>query len=112
METTKLSLLRTAMQAYGWRHQAISSNLANLDTPGYQRLGVSFEDTLQGMRHNVQGLRDVNDLHPRVEVGDAPPVLEDEMMDLAENNMRVQFAARALREHFDGLRTGITGRTG
>jgi flagellar basal-body rod protein FlgB len=29
------------------RHSAISQNLANVDTPGYQRLDVTFEESLR-----------------------------------------------------------------
>ncbi|ARA94790.1 MAG: flagellar biosynthesis protein FlgB [Bacteroidetes bacterium] len=111
METPKLSLLRNAMQAYAWRTKALTSNLANLDTPGYRRLAVTFEETLQDVRTRVPGLRDETDVHARLTVDEGPPVLEDEMMDLADTQMRTQLATRALSEHFSLMRTGITGRT-
>jgi hypothetical protein len=44
-------------------------------------------------------------------VSDAPPVLEDELMGLADTQMRQQLATRALTAHFGLLHTGITGRT-
>lgn len=110
METTKLGLLRQAMTAYSLRNQAISANLANIDTPGYQRTSVTFEETLQQMRQGVPSMRDVDDLHARVRVEDEAPILEDEMLALADNGMRVQLATRALTEHFGTLRTGITGQ--
>ncbi len=112
METAKLGLLRQAMTAYSWRNQAIASNLANVDTPGYQRTTVTFEETLQKMRHGLPSLRDVDDLKADVRVEDEAPVLEDEMLALADNGMRVQLATRALSEHFGTLRTGITGQAG
>jgi flagellar basal-body rod protein FlgB len=46
-----------------------------------------------------------------MEVEDGPPILEDEMMIMADVQMRTQFATRALREHFELMRTGIKGRT-
>ncbi|GIV61214.1 MAG: flagellar biosynthesis protein FlgB [Rhodothermaceae bacterium] len=112
METPKLKLLSKAMQAYTWRMQALAGNIANLDTPGYDRVTVTFEETLQDVRHQVPSLRDVTDVEPRVSVEDGPPVLEDELMDLADTQMRTQFATRALHEHFGMIRMGITGRTG
>ncbi|GIV59764.1 flagellar basal body protein [Rhodocaloribacter litoris] len=112
METPKLKLLSRAMQAYTWRMQALAGNIANLDTPGYDRIAVSFEETLQEMRHQVPSLRDVTDVEPRVSVEERPPVLEEEMMELADTQMRTQFATRALHDHFGMLRMGITGRTG
>ena len=111
LETTKVQLLRNAMQTYHWRMQAISSNLANLDTPDYQRITVTFEDRLQDAMHRVDGPRSLYDVDPRMQVEEDAPVLEDEMMELADTQMRNQVAARALREHFSLLRAGITGQS-
>lgn len=111
MEPSKLKILSQAMQAYTWRSQAVTGNLANLDTPGYQRVGVSFEETLQNVRRGLQATRQPEDVSPRMQVEEAPPVLEDELMELADTQMRTQLATRALREHFDLMQTGITGRT-
>ena len=110
METGNLKLLRSAMDAYTQRSQAISSNIANQDTPGYQRISVSFEDQLRDARHQVPSLRSPEDVAPRMEVEDGPPILEDEMMNLADTQMRVQLTVRALRDHFEMMRTGIKGR--
>ena len=112
MKTPTLNLLTRAMQAYTWRMQALSSNLANLDTPGYQRLSVSFEETLQELRHSVSGPRDGTEVDPHMVVEDDAPILEDELMDLADTQMRTQLASRALRGHFNKMRISITGRSG
>ena len=112
METNKLKLLANAMQAYNWRSQALASNLANLDTPGYKRMSVSFEDSLQEARHTIEGMDALGDIRPEMNVDETPPVLEDELMEMADTQMRTQAVSRALREHFDSLRIGITGRTG
>lgn len=112
METAKVGLLRQAMQAYSMRNQAISANLANIDTPGYQRMSVSFEEALQDARRGLPSGRGLGTVAPHTEVGEEAPVLEDEMLDLAENNMRQQLATRALTEHFGLMRTGITGQPG
>lgn len=111
METSKLSLLNHAMEAYTLRTKALTSNLANIDTPGYKRLSVTFEETLQETRTSVPGLRHEDDVRARMQVDDGPPVLETEMMDLADTQMRTQLTTRALSEHFGLMRTGITGRT-
>lgn len=111
MDTKKLSLLRHAMQAYTWRTQAIASNVANLDTPGYERVSVSFEEELRRTRRNVPSLRTPEDVQARMQVEEEPPIIEDEMMDLADTQMRTQLTTRALREHFTLMRMGITGRS-
>lgn len=110
METPKLDLLRRAMQAYTWRVQAHSTNLANLDTPGYGHLSVSFEEQLQKELRHGPDPRPLRKADPQIQAGDGPPLLEDELMELADTQMRNQLATRALREHFSLLRTGITGR--
>ena len=99
------------MQAYTWRLKALSSNVANLDTPGYNRLSVRFEDALQTARRaDASGARD--HVVARMHQEGRPPVLEDELMELADTQMRTQLTTRALHEHFARLRTGITGRQG
>ena len=110
MTTPNLQLLRNAMQAYAWRMEALASNVANLDPPGYDRLGVAFEDSLQRARRGGPGRAE----HVGAEMvqEDRAPVLEDELMALADTQMRVQLATRALHEHFNRVRTGITGRAG
>ena len=111
METPQIGHLRRAMQTYNWRMQAHASNIANLDTPGYQRMTVSFEEQLQNALDNVPGVKDPAEVKPRVITEDRPALLEDELMELADTQMRTQLATRALREHFDLLRMGITGRS-
>lgn len=112
MDTPKLSVLRHAMQAYAMRAQTLADNIANLETPGYQRETVRFEDELQARRRSTPALRTPEDVRARIDVEEGPALLEDELMSLADTQMRTQLTARALREHFDLLRTGITGRAG
>ena len=112
MQPPKLNMLAQAMKAYSWRMQALSSNVANLDTPGYQRMSVSFEETLQDVRHSIETSRGVEDVAPHMRVEAEAPILEDELMELADTQMRTQLASRALRKHFQMMRTGITGQPG
>jgi flagellar basal-body rod protein FlgB len=106
------------------RQQAISDNIANIDTPGYQRKEVPFETELrralgQGSsqlaatdpRHFVAGTsrgstngtqaaqmltsarRDTNNVD-----------IDQEMVSLAETQMRYQAAATSLNKKLDTLR--------
>lgn len=110
IETKRIQLLGNALKAYNWRLKALSSNLANMDTPGYQRLSVRFEEELQQVRHAIPGIRNTLDVNPKMKVGETAPVLEDELMNMADTQMRTQFSTKALHDHFQMLRTGITGR--
>ncbi|NNE70615.1 MAG: flagellar biosynthesis protein FlgB [Rhodothermales bacterium] len=112
MINEKTQLLSNALATYARRMDAISGNIANLDTPGYRKISVSFEEQLQEVLHGVDGGRSASQVGPTLEIGDEGPVLEDELMDMADTQMRNQLSTRALHEHFGMLRTGITGRTG
>lgn len=112
METNKLKLLANAMQAYTWRAKALTSNLANIDTPNYKRISVKFEESLQLARHTIAGPEGLSDVKGSVDVEDDAPILEDELMAMADTQMRTQLVSRALQEHFATIRTGITGRSG
>jgi flagellar basal-body rod protein FlgB len=109
MDTAQLSLLRNAMTAYTKRRRALSGNLANIDTPGYDRASVSFEGELREARDSPLGTEQ-SEVEAEVVVEDEKPVLENELMALSDTQMRTQHAARALSHHFDLMRTGITGR--
>lgn len=109
METPKLALLKNAMRSYEQRRQALSSNLANLDTPGYNRMSVSFEEELQEARRRPGNLQRIEEVEPQTEVEEGPPVLENELMELTDTQMRTRLAVRALSDHFQLMRTGITG---
>ncbi len=110
MDTSQVSLLRNAMTAYAKRRRALSGNLSNIDTPGYDRTSVSFEEPLRDARDNKLG-GEPSDVEAEVTVEDEKPVLEEELMALSDTQMRTRHATRALSHHFDLMRTGITGRS-
>jgi flagellar basal-body rod protein FlgB len=111
MQTPKLTILTQAMRAYEMRAQALAENVAHADRPDYQRKEVAFEGMLQDYRRRLPGHRDPAAVAARTVVEQGPARLEDELMALADTQMRTQLTARALSEHFGLLRTGITGRT-
>jgi flagellar basal-body rod protein FlgB len=45
-DKTVINLLETAMTAEGLRQQAIASNVANMNTRGYRRVDINFEEAL------------------------------------------------------------------
>lgn len=112
MINDKTRLLSNALATYARRMDAVSGNIANLDTPGYRKISVSFEERLQEVLNGTHGGRGAADVRPTLEMGEEAPVLEDELMDMADTQMRNQLSTRALHEHFGMIRTAITGRTG
>jgi flagellar basal-body rod protein FlgB len=58
-DTTQLSLEK-AIEGAAARQQAIAQNLANVDTPGYQRVDVDFHQTLaNALASGEKGLQGV-----------------------------------------------------
>lgn len=114
LETPAITVLRRAMDAYALRQRTTASNVANLDTPGYRRLDVQFEEALARARRRYKAgfsLQPPQATQARLEAAYEGPVLEDELMTLADTQMRVAVVVRALQHTFRSLRMAITGRT-
>lgn len=99
------------MQAYALRLKGLTTNIANLDTPGAERISVRFEESLQRARRSGPLGTPPDGVTAQAISEETPPQLEDELMELADTQMRTQLAARALHEQFALMRAGITGRT-
>lgn len=135
-EATKIPVLGRALDAYSLRHKAIATNLANITTPGYRAQHVTFEEQLQGAlgpdgltgaathpNHIPIGQNSVATVQPAVEQQDAVSNprqdamasglnnvdLDQEMAELAKNQIRFRFSARLLSETFRGLQKSIRG---
>jgi flagellar basal-body rod protein FlgB len=109
--------------------RVISANIANVGTPDYSRLGVSFEDNLKNaMRSGSEKLKRTNPKHlpsqntlknikPEVVLvengyfnGINNVNIDEEMVELAKNQLDFNTAARLLTLRFNQLRTAIRGR--
>ncbi|KPP96465.1 MAG: flagellar basal-body rod protein FlgB [Bacteroidetes bacterium HLUCCA01] len=101
-------LLGKAMDAMSLRQRITAANVANADTPGYRRHQVDFEEELRRVQEsgNTRALRDVN---ASITETNEEVVLENELMEMADTQIRVHLLTRSLRHHFDMLRIGITG---
>lgn len=133
-DATRIPVLGRALDAYALRHKVIADNLANITTPGYRGKTVRFEEELSGALQGglVQGTR-TNDLHmpiggdplsgvqPLVQQANAGSPgnhlasgvndvdLDNEMAELAKNQIRFRFSARLLSDTFRGLQKSIRG---
>ena len=108
IDSAHSQILAKAMDSYSLRQEVTASNIANVDTPGYKRHQVEFENVLQKAQKSGKSMHEVN---PSItETGD-DVVLENELLEMADTQMRVQLVTRSLRHHFDTLQTGITSTT-
>ena len=112
--------LKKTLDAAVLRHQAIASNLANLETPHYKRIDISpdFEARLQ----KAVGSGDVSNIfrvRPQIEVDRTavPDALngntvkmEDELLHLQRNTLTHTFALQVLGRSLNKIKAAITGR--
>lgn len=110
IDTRHTDLLKKSLDAYALRQKAIASNVANIDTPGYKRLEVSFEEQLRKAQQMHASGSDINEMEPKISELEEAPLLEDEMMTLADTQIRAQLVTRSLRHSFQLLKAGIIGR--
>lgn len=101
-------LLSRAMDSYTLRQRVTASNIAHADTPGYGRKEVRFEEALLEAKSRG-GINEMNKVTPSIELTDDPVVIEDELLEMSDTQMRVSVATRSLRHHFDMMKNGITG---
>lgn len=122
--------LVSALRGYEARNLAISNNLANVETPGYQRLDVSFEQALAEASREAHGARGAGMGGARADAtaflaGFTPQATADpsamradgssvdpdtEMAALAQNQLAHQTVTSLLDKHLTLIRTAIIGR--
>lgn len=122
--------LKAMLDAQATRQRAHSQNIANAETPGYQRVRVEFEELLQDRlngadqklaqadgRH-VPPTNDLEGLEAKVIREPVPEDItgingvniEEEMAEMAETQIRYLAALELLRRRFNGMKEAITGQ--
>ncbi|MCB1060846.1 MAG: flagellar basal body rod protein FlgB [Calditrichaeota bacterium] len=122
------STLRSMLDAQAARQRAHSQNIANAETPGYQRVRVEFEDLLQEkLDGQSQKLAQADQRHipstddPTAQIKvtreaipeDATGVngvnIEEEMAEMAETQLRYLTALELLKRRYSDIKSAITG---
>ena len=122
-------LLEKMLDKASLNQKVISSNIANIGTPGYARRGVSFEEKLKSaLRPGLNKMSRTNPRHMpehRMFRKVEPEVVEientywnginnvnidEEMVDLAKNQLDFNIAVKLLNDRFTGLKTAIRGK--
>jgi len=114
--------LEKALDAAWIRNDVISQNIANVDTPGYKRKTVMFEEFLNNemrMGRIAQGTSAISDNSPIKIVEDPADSsyrsdgnnvdIENEMALLAANQIRYSTLIQKMNGDFQRLRSVITG---
>jgi flagellar basal-body rod protein FlgB len=130
---TQVPVLEKTLKTFSLRQNAIASNIANINTPGYKRLEVKFEEelsdalnehkleaTVTNERHITAHTKDIRKVEPEVietpsKKGDntsgANNVdIEQEMVLLAQNQIQYRMSSRLIGRVFKGLQNAIRGQ--
>ncbi|MFN3505452.1 MAG: flagellar basal body rod protein FlgB [Caldimicrobium sp.] len=119
LDTVKVSLRLRAS-----RHQLISSNIANVDTPGYRRKDLPFEKIMEKYITSERSLKTTQKKHFPLRDGNMETLrrenffstlgtpnnvsLEEEMIILTENQLLYETTLQALSKELERLKEIIT----
>ncbi|MBI4734237.1 MAG: flagellar basal body rod protein FlgB [Rubrobacteridae bacterium] len=128
--TDSMIALDKGLDAMALRQQVIANNVANINTPGFRKQDVSFEDELAAAIDSKQSSRafrskaggsatgnPLNDIEIKVSTVKGTSMrydgnsvdIDEEMSKLAETNIRYQAMSKLMSERFGGLKTVING---
>jgi flagellar basal-body rod protein FlgB len=99
VDSTQLTL-EAAMRGAWMRQTLLTNNIANADTPGYQRQDVNFESTLQSAMSSGESPSQIQ-FTPETQSGSAGPNgngvdVDSESAQLAENGLDYQALTQVL----------------
>jgi len=114
---SQIALLSKLLDVGNLRHRVIAQNMANINTPDYHRLEVSFEEAF-AKRLGKDSQFDVSALTPKVLEASGGPVrgdgnnvdLDAEIARLDKNALLHTTYAQLLAGNIATMRSAITGR--
>ena len=129
LETKTMQILEKALDATSQRHNVISNNIANVDTPGFKRTDVLFEDQLKkalntdsiegnrtDSRHISIGKQDLGEIKPNMVTDESTSYridgnnvdIDNEMAKLAKNQLMYDALAQKISSEFSKMRYVIS----
>lgn len=127
-EKNHLTTLKAAVDAYARRHEVTAQNIANVETEGFRARRLKFEELLAGSGPSIEGYRTdpdhfaigrrgALDVQPEAvrrdtgyDNGTNDVDIDQEMAELATNDLSYRLATRLLSGSYSRLQTAITGR--
>ncbi|MEM9400104.1 MAG: flagellar basal body rod protein FlgB [Verrucomicrobiota bacterium] len=119
-----LQTMELALDARMARHQAIASNISNVNTPGYKRLDISktFEAEYKSALQQIENGAVIEDrptpalatssIHGKTRLDGNNVNMEQEVLELSKNLLEYEFANQILQSKFSGLKKAIGGSGG
>jgi flagellar basal-body rod protein FlgB len=118
-----MGVVQKTMDIRSARHQVISGNIANVETPDYVAKDLPFQKVFESSlggpgllalkRTHQQHLpvheEESMDFSRDIEMASAPGVdVDQQMANLAENNLKFQAGVQALIKKFEALKVSVT----
>ena len=117
IKPSKFELMKKMLDYCATRQKALANNIANVNTPGYQRVDVEFEQELKsvlsGKDENMLkslGFRYVKTQDTAMRVDKSNVDIDLEMAKLSENALLFSIYSTLLKKRFDGLKNVIKGK--
>ncbi len=111
LEDSGTERLEHYLDLVAFRHELISSNLANVDTPGYRTQDIDFEGEMQRAELRLDGapvspyVHEVKDLIERPDGNNVS--LERETMALAQVQLQYRAGVELLRDEIHTIQAAI-----
>lgn len=110
-----VNLLEAGIKAEGIRQKAIASNMANIETPGYRRIDIRFDELLAKALDGSHAL-DLDKLEPEIYEPKNTPVkdngndvsMEAEVGNLLKNSLRHTAYVRLMQKKFAQIEAAIS----
>ena len=127
-QATGVNRYRKFLDLTSLRHKLISSNVANVSTPGYQAQDIDFKSELAKLAQKTNNLVGMTTHSRHIPLGQHPeriPKIERTRVDgsnlnsvdidleipkMAQNELEFTIAARLLQKKFEGLRKAIVSK--
>ncbi|MGO8786383.1 MAG: flagellar basal body rod protein FlgB [Terriglobia bacterium] len=111
IETPSMQRLEHFLDLVTFRHELISSNLANVDTPGYRTQDVDFEGEMRRAEYGIEsdpGSPHVREVKGLIERPDGNNVsLDRETLALAQVQLQYHAGVELLRNEIHTLQSAI-----
>ena len=111
IETPTMQRLEQYLDLVTFRHELISSNLANVDTPGYRTQDVDFESEMRRAEQRLEGdpvSPHVQEVKGLIERPDGNNVnLERETLALAQVQLQYRAGVELLRNEIHTIQSAI-----
>lgn len=113
LDSVTLNAMTSALNGYTVAQRAIATNIANVNTPGYQAQEVDFSSALAASVAAGDGTLDssafapTRSLAPTREDGNNVS-LADETLDQIATNLKFQLASQAVSQQFAEVRAATT----